>query len=54
MCRPAKCPLCHKTTWVGCGMHVDSVMRNVPKDQQCACPRDKVEEAMGGGGCTVA
>lgn len=37
MCYPVECPSCHKTTWAGCGEHVDEVMRNVPTAQQCTC-----------------
>lgn len=37
MCYPAECPRCHKTTWNGCGQHVEDVMRNVPTDEQCIC-----------------
>lgn len=37
MCRPATCRNCSKTTWSGCGMHVDDVMSNVPKSQRCSC-----------------
>ncbi len=36
MCRPANCRTCGKTTWAGCGQHVDQVMRNVPASQRCA------------------
>ena len=35
MCRPASCKTCGKTTWAGCGMHVDQVMAGVPKAQRC-------------------
>ena len=35
MCRAVTCKECGKTTWAGCGQHIDSVMRNVPKAQQC-------------------
>lgn len=35
MCRPATCKKCGLTTWAGCGMHVDDVMRGVPQDQRC-------------------
>lgn len=35
MCSPVRCQTCGKTTWAGCGQHVDQVMRNVPKDQRC-------------------
>ena len=37
MCSPATCKRCGKTTWTGCGQHVDQVMKNVPKSQQCTC-----------------
>ncbi|KAG0348245.1 hypothetical protein BG005_011665 [Podila minutissima] len=40
MCFPVKCNKCGKTTWKGCGMHVEQVMRDVPKAQQCECPRE--------------
>jgi hypothetical protein len=36
MCRPATCRTCGKTTWAGCGQHVDQVMRAVPAAQRCA------------------
>jgi hypothetical protein len=35
MCRPANCKTCGKTTWAGCGQHVDQVMRSVPTSQRC-------------------
>lgn len=35
MCRPAVCRTCGKTTWKGCGMHVDQVLAAVPRDQRC-------------------
>lgn len=38
MCSPARCSDCGKTTWRGCGMHVDAVMAGVPRDKRCACP----------------
>ncbi|WP_199189066.1 hypothetical protein [Corynebacterium sp. 13CS0277] len=41
MCRPVTCKKCGKTTWAGCGQHVDAVMANVPKNQQCTCPREQ-------------
>ncbi|KAF9366679.1 hypothetical protein BGX34_010354 [Mortierella sp. NVP85] len=40
MCMATPCHKCGKTTWKGCGMHVEQVMRNIPKDQQCVCPRE--------------
>lgn len=35
MCRPVECPVCHKTTWEGCGEHVDQVKAMVPDEQWC-------------------
>lgn len=37
MCSPVVCNRCKKVTWSGCGMHVDEVMANVPREQQCTC-----------------
>nr|WP_234901534.1 hypothetical protein [Mycolicibacterium fluoranthenivorans] len=36
MCRAVKCRVCGKTTWAGCGMHVDSVRSGVPAAQWCS------------------
>ncbi|OKL46890.1 hypothetical protein BSR29_05850 [Boudabousia liubingyangii] len=41
MCRPVTCRKCQKTTWAGCGQHVDQVMANVPKSQRCTCNEKK-------------
>ena len=35
MCRSATCKKCNKTTWAGCGQHVDQVMRGVPRADRC-------------------
>lgn len=40
MCRAAKCSKCGKTTWAGCGAHVDQVMADVPPGQRCSCERE--------------
>lgn len=39
MCQPTPCSTCGKTTWKGCGNHVDDVMRHVPTNQRCTCER---------------
>lgn len=44
MCRAVKCRKCGKTTWAGCGQHVDQVMRGVPKTDQCAGHADEPSE----------
>ena len=35
MCRPVPCSICGKTTWAGCGDHIDQVKAVVPADQWC-------------------
>lgn len=48
MCRPVSCATCGKTTWAGCGQHVDSVKAGVPAAQWCRCPRDTQPAAPAG------
>ncbi len=36
MCQAVACKKCGKTTWAGCGQHVDQVLRGVPKANRCA------------------
>ncbi len=40
MCRAVKCRKCQKTSWAGCGQHVDQVMTNVPRADRCSCDRN--------------
>ncbi|GAA1947612.1 hypothetical protein GCM10009689_30980 [Brevibacterium antiquum] len=40
MCRAATCKTCGKTTWAGCGQHIDSVKREVPAHQWCGGHED--------------
>lgn len=40
MCRAVNCRTCGKTTWAGCGQHVDQVMRGVPAAQRCPGHQD--------------
>ena len=35
MCRPVVCKTCGRTTWAGCGMHVDQVLAGVPAADRC-------------------
>ena len=35
MCQPTPCTVCGKTTWKGCGDHVDEVKAHVPAEQWC-------------------
>ena len=36
MCHAVNCKTCGKTTWAGCGQHVDQVMRQVPAADRCS------------------
>lgn len=38
MCYATPCTTCGKTTWAGCGNHVDEVKASVPANQWCTCP----------------
>ena len=35
MCHAEKCEVCGKTTWAGCGQHIDAVKAQVPASQWC-------------------
>lgn len=35
MCYPVTCNVCGKTTWDGCGQHIDDVKVGVPAEQWC-------------------
>lgn len=37
MCMRVKCEKCGKTTWAGCGAHVEQTLAGVPADQLCRC-----------------
>ncbi|MGO1545328.1 MAG: hypothetical protein ACTHXA_13420 [Gulosibacter sp.] len=50
MCRPTKCKTCGKTTWAGCGQHIDAVKANVPASDWCPGnhPQSETTPASGG------
>jgi hypothetical protein len=35
VCRAVPCKTCGKTTWAGCGQHIDQVMARIPSAQRC-------------------
>lgn len=37
MCYPVTCENCGKTTWAGCGQHVEQALAGVPDDARCTC-----------------
>jgi hypothetical protein len=41
MCARASCSKCGKPSYVGCGRHVEQVLKDVPKDQRCRCREDR-------------
>lgn len=47
MCRPVTCKTCGKTTWAGCGKHIDQVKRTVPASQWCDGRHDGVDKPAG-------
>ena len=36
MCSPVTCRRCGKTTWAGCGQHIEQALAGVPAEQRCA------------------
>ena len=48
MCYATKCGSCGKTTWGGCGRHVDSALRGVPEAQRCTCNNSRSAASSGG------
>lgn len=43
MCRPTNCRTCGKTTWAGCGQHVDQVKARVAPANWCEGHESKVD-----------
>nr|WP_232073209.1 hypothetical protein [Mycobacterium stomatepiae] len=35
MCYAVRCSACGKTTWAGCGLHIEAVKRRVPAGRWC-------------------
>lgn len=48
MCRAVTCRKCSKTTWAGCGQHVQQVMKHVPRTERCSCDPNVPKEKKGG------
>ena len=48
MCRAVSCKKCGKTTWAGCGHHIDQVKATVPAKQWCTCPREQSKGFLAG------
>jgi len=41
MCQPVTCNSCNKTTYTGCGQHLDEVFAGLSADQICKCGTDE-------------
>jgi hypothetical protein len=37
MCHSVKCEKCQKTSWSGCGNHLESIFLNIPINKRCFC-----------------
>jgi hypothetical protein len=37
MCQKVKCDSCGKTTWSGCGQHIDEALAGVAAADRCTC-----------------
>ncbi|MCA0251974.1 MAG: hypothetical protein LCH76_06720 [Actinobacteria bacterium] len=49
MCSPVICRICGKTTWAGCGQHIEQALAGVPEDQRCAGHADTQPVGLVGG-----
>lgn len=47
MCRRVDCPKCGKATFAGCGMHVEQVLGDVPREERCKCNEKAKAEPKG-------
>ena len=37
MCHSAMCPQCHKTSYSGCGLHIEQALAGVSEQDRCSC-----------------
>jgi hypothetical protein len=50
MCKLSRCKFCKKSTWSGCGEHIDSTLENIPVFDRCLgwqagkCPEEGINE----------
>ena len=44
MCRKITCENCEKTTWAGCGKHIEEALKDVPVEERCKCREEKENE----------
>jgi hypothetical protein len=34
------CKKCQKWTWAGCGNHIESTLKGIPKEERCSCAEE--------------
>jgi len=37
MCSAARCGICGKATWEGCGQHIEEALEQFTDEQRCKC-----------------
>lgn len=47
MCRRVECAECQKPSYAGCGMHVEQVLGDVPREERCVCREKPKKEKKG-------
>ncbi len=48
MCRRITCDVCGKPSFAGCGLHVESVLKDVPPSERCQCRATEAAATHGG------
>jgi hypothetical protein len=55
MCRRVDCPRCGRPSFVGCGLHIEQVLGDVPAAARCRCREEEsARNAQGAGGVQPA
>ncbi len=47
MCRRIECVKCKKPSYAGCGLHVEQVLSDVPREKRCRCHEKPKQEDAG-------
>jgi len=46
MCRRVECKQCKKPTYAGCGLHIEQVLGDVPRQNRCTCREQPKKEGV--------
>ncbi|CAL5979384.1 Conserved_hypothetical protein [Hexamita inflata] len=49
MCYLTECPNCKKTTWGGCGAHLNGLFDGIKQENLCKCDNGKPKQQQKGG-----